>query len=65
MGDILNFKRSEMSVKTNSEPLPMGGAEILFFTGVRYVRLGDDQVMPPVKSPSRQSGRVRKPRRRA
>jgi hypothetical protein len=52
MGDILYFERPRKDVA--NRPPPPGGAEILFFVGVRYERWEEPQPLAaPPKAPRR------------
>ena len=48
MTDLIRFQPA--SHHRDSAPID-GGAKILFFTGVRYCRMSEDQRAPPPKAP--------------
>ncbi len=65
MAEILFFQARPRKDR-NSDPVPADGAQILFFTGVRYVRMDQAVDSPAVarrkgKSPASRRG----PRKRA
>ena len=46
MADLILFRPSRSATRSTSAPAPSQGAQILFFTGVRYAR----EVEPPPAS---------------
>lgn len=62
MGDLIPFRRAGDAPRS---PGPCGGAEILFFTGVRYERLreGPEAARPPDTPLAGGKGRLRRNRR--
>jgi hypothetical protein len=62
MGEIVAFRKREKASRRASEP-PTGDAQILFFLGVRYMRVEEPpETLTPVASGA---GRSRKRRGRA
>jgi hypothetical protein len=62
MGEIVAFRIREKASRHASEP-PTGGAQILFFLGVRYMRLDEPpETLAPVAAGA---GRARKRKSRA
>ena len=67
MGDIVEFRGTKSKSSRSDEPLPVEGAQILFFLGVRYERYEAPVVQ---KTPRKRSSRntanpaPRKPPRR-
>jgi hypothetical protein len=53
MGDIVEFQSLKSKSRRSDEPVPVAGAEILFFIGIRYERT-DVSVAP---KPSRKRSR--------
>jgi hypothetical protein len=66
MGEVVAFRMRERKPREASEP-PKGGAQILFFLGVRYMRMEEPQAAPGMISPGcgPSGGRKRKSRARA
>ena len=60
MAQIIDFQ-SLRHARPQRELLPTGGAEILFFLGVRYERMADDIPVEP-RRPSGNARRGRKSR---
>jgi hypothetical protein len=50
MGEVIAFRKSARPSRRASEP-PTGDAQILFFLGVRYVRMDDCQSHAPGGGP--------------
>jgi hypothetical protein len=67
MGLILSFSQAKrIPLARRSDEIPAGGAEILFFTGVRYCRWAEPQTGYDGAAPSRGKGsRTGSPRRKA
>lgn len=68
MGEVVAFRMREKTSRHQSEP-PTGGAQILFFLGVRYLRAGEQPDAQESYSPDQgrgpQGGKKRKSRFRA
>lgn len=66
MGQIIAFKPRAATLQRPSATVT-GGAEILFFLGVRYCRMEEDQSLPSTQAPDQDSGQggARKRRKRA
>jgi hypothetical protein len=47
MGEVIAFRKREKPSRNASEAPPTGDAQILFFLGVRYVRMEDYQSQVP------------------
>ena len=54
MGDIIEFRGTKSKSLRSDEPLPVEGAQILFFLGVRYERY---EAPEAIKSPRKRSSR--------
>ncbi len=63
MGEVIAFRMREKTPRL-SEP-PTGGAQILFFLGVRYMRPDQPADTAPGSRPGPHGGRKRKNRARA
>ena len=66
MGQIIALRTRAKTPRRQSEPVA-GGAQILFFLGVRYSRMEDERDFPAVQAPDLDSGQGggRKRRKRA
>jgi hypothetical protein len=64
MGEIIAFRLRAKPSRENREP-PAGDAQILFFLGVRYMRMDDPQDAAVTPDPGPRRGRKRKSRARA
>ncbi len=66
MGQIIAFKPRAKTPQHLAAPVA-GGAEILFFLGVRYCRMEEEQGPPTTRAPDQESGQGvgRKRRKRA
>ena len=68
MGQIIAFKARAKSARRQSEPVA-GDAQILFFLGVRYSRMEDEQNLSATQAPDlhgdQGGGRKRRKRARA
>ena len=66
MGQIIAFRPRAKSAQQAATPMP-GGAQILFFLGVRYSRMEDERELPATREPDQDSsqGCGRKRRKRA
>ncbi len=61
MGELLVFHRNKT---TRRRKLPDGGAEIILFPGVRYMRM-EEPVRPAKRPPRRTPRRRERPKERA
>lgn len=64
MGEIIAFPSNTGRNETR-EPPSDGGAQILFFLGVRYMRLEDEQTKGAPHENGGEAGRGKKRKRRA
>jgi hypothetical protein len=70
MGEVIAFRKRAKSTRQNSEP-PTGDAQILFFLGVRYMRMDEAKEPRGAFSPDHgegqgpRGGKKRKTRARA
>lgn len=66
MGEVIAFRMREKHARHASEP-PTGDAQILFFLGVRYMRMEEPLDALETQAPGRgpRGGRKRKSRARA
>lgn len=66
MGQIIAFKPPTKTPQHPAAP-EAGGADILFFLGVRYCRMEEEQSVPTTQAPDQDSGQSvgRKRRKRA
>lgn len=66
MGQIIAFRPRAKTPQYPAAPVA-GGAEILFFLGVRYCRMEEEQGVPTTQAPDQDSGQGvgRKRRKRA
>jgi hypothetical protein len=64
MGEVIAFRLRAKASLQNREP-PAGDAQILFFLGVRYMRLDDPQESAATPKPGPRGGGKRKSRARA
>ncbi len=66
MGQVIAFKARAKTPRQEAEPIT-GGAQILFFLGVRYCRIDEADAYPTAQAPDRDSGQGggRKRRKRA
>jgi hypothetical protein len=66
MGEIIAFRMREKRARAGSAA-PAGGAQILFFLGVRYVRMDEPPatLLAPDKGRGPAGGKKRKSRARA
>lgn len=65
MGEVIAFRRREKPSR-HSHAAPAGDAQILFFLGVRYMRMDDplDGFAPQTPASGKPGGRKRKSRAR-
>lgn len=64
MGEVIAFPSNTGRNETR-EPPSNGGAQILLFLGVRYVRIGDEQTNDAPHENGGEAGRGKKRKRRA
>lgn len=70
MGEIIDFRKTARDFGRKANAVNMAGAQILFFTGVRYQRHADDQISALALGPHDDNGQgsgqnSRKRKRRA
>jgi hypothetical protein len=55
MGQVIPFKPRARTSRQTAAPMA-GGAQILFFLGVRYSRIEDERDFPATQEPDQDSG---------
>ena len=55
MGQVITFKARAKTPRQEAEPIA-GGAQILFFLGVRYCRIDEADACTAAQTPDRDSG---------